>query len=41
MFFFYFTVSTDHERIQEFMEYVGLNNIIDRVGIDTETDWNW
>lgn len=34
-------VSTDNERIQEYMDYVGLNNIIERVGIDTETDWNW
>ncbi|VDI25461.1 ATP-binding cassette, subfamily D (ALD), member 4 [Mytilus galloprovincialis] len=34
-------VSIDEDRIQQYLEFVGLTNILDRVGMDTETDWNW
>ena len=39
--FYFFSVSIDEDRIQQYLEFVGLTNILDRVGMDTETDWNW
>lgn len=34
----FLSVSTDDDRIQKYLEFVGLTNILDRVGMDTETD---